>query len=759
MATDLGKAYVQIIPSAKGIGSSIQKELGGGMDAAGKSAGGLFGSSLVSTLTKVVAAAGVGKILKDSIMAGADLEQSIGGIETLFGAGGAKSVEEYAAATGKAVADVRGEYDQLMQAQNLALDNASKAWQTSGLSANDYMQTVTGFAAALKQSTADETQAAQAADRAVIDMADNANKMGSSMESIQNAYQGFAKQNYTMLDNLKLGYGGTKGEMERLLADATALSGVKYDINNLADVYEAIHVIQEDLGITGTTAKEAAETFTGSFNAMKAAAGNLMANLALGNDITGDLQNLTSAFFTWAHNLVPMVGNILKGLPAVIRSVLSGVIGSLNLAGNNMGEIVNSAIELVTGIGEAIISAAPYLLEAGVRLIAELGKAFLTADWSTIGSNLIQSLDDAMFQAGVEIFGSDTGIIDGIKNSITTGLPALLESGSEILTNIINGISMATPQIWQVSNDIIMGLLQFIVENAPSLLSAGADLLSNVINGIAQNLSMLLGSAAELTSNLLAYIMQNAPTLLASGVELVGQVGQSILDNLPTIASSAVDLVAELLGTIIEHAPDVLAGGVELIGQIVAGLIQAIPDVLNTIWTMTQDIIGKITEVDWLQVGADILGGIAKGISGAVGEVLGAVGNVAGSIKNKFTGLFQIGSPSKVMADLAQWIPVGIAKGITDNASVVTDAMKSIRADAMAGLTPGTIQATAVQTVLPAAGNDQAMTEALQALADQQTEVKVVLQGDAAGVFKLVRQENNKTTKATGYNLLAMAGA
>lgn len=685
MATELGKAYVQIIPSAKGIQGNIQKELTGGMSSAGTSAGGLFGSSLVGTLTKVVAAAGIGKILKDSIMAGADLEQSIGGIETLFGAGGAKSVEEYAAATGKAVADVRGEYDQLMQAQTLALDNASKAWQTSGLSANDYMQTVTGFAAALKQSTASETEAAKAADQAVIDMADNANKMGTSMESVQTAYAGFAKQNYTMLDNLKLGYGGTKGEMERLLADATALSGIEYNIDSLADVYEAIHVIQEDLGIAGTTAKEAAETFTGSFNAMKAAAGNLMANLALGNDITADLQNLTSAFFTWAHNLVPMIGNVLKGLPAVVSSALSGMIGMLNLAGNNMPQIVNGAIELVTGIGEAIISAAPYLLESGIRLIAELGKAFLTADWATIGTDLITSLSDAMYMAGVEIFGTDTGIIDGIKTSITTGLPALLESGVEVITNIVNGIMQALPGMITLGGEIVQNLLTFIVQNAPTLLAAGADMLSNVINGIGQNLPTLLGSAAEVVSNLLAYIMQNAPTLLASGVELVGQVATSILNNLPKIITAAVNLVAKLLSTILTNAPQLLRGGIELVGKVAAGLISAIPRVLSAVASLIRQVVQKFTGHDWASTGRNILEGIATGIKNAIGSVLSAIGTVVDGIKEKLANALKIGSPSRVMEDMAQWIPAGIALGIEENAGMVYDAINKIRDTAVMG--------------------------------------------------------------------------
>ena len=244
MAIDIGKAYVQIVPSAQGISGSISKVLNGESVSAGKSAGNNIAGNIVSTLKKLIPAAAIGKLIYDSLNAGADLQQSIGGIETLFGAGGL-SVEQYAERVGKSVNEIQGEYDDLLASQERMFEAANKAYATTGLSANEYMQNVTGFAASLKQSVGgDLEELTRVADMAMVDMADNSNKMGTSMESIQNAYQGFAKQNYTMLDNLKLGYGGTKTEMQRLLKDAQKVTGIKYDINNLADVYSAIHVIQ-----------------------------------------------------------------------------------------------------------------------------------------------------------------------------------------------------------------------------------------------------------------------------------------------------------------------------------------------------------------------------------------------------------------------------------------------------------------------------------------------------------------------------------
>ena len=292
--TEVAQATVTIIPNMKGSQAKISKDLGADIEPAGESAGKAFGKKMLSGLAGLGVAAAVGKVIKDSLDEGGKLQQSLGGIETLF----------------KDNADVVKGY-------------ASKAYKTAGISANEYMQNVTSFSAALIKSMDGDTKAAaEMANTAMIDMADNANKMGTDMASIQNAYQGFAKGNYTMLDNLKLGYGGTKEEMERLLADASKLSGVEYNIDNLSDVYEAIHVIQEDLDITGTTAKEAASTFEGSFSSMRAAAQDLLGHLALGDDITPQVQALGETIKTFVvGNLLPMVSNIVQQIPSIIAQI------------------------------------------------------------------------------------------------------------------------------------------------------------------------------------------------------------------------------------------------------------------------------------------------------------------------------------------------------------------------------------------------------------------------------------------------------
>lgn len=350
----LGTAYVQIVPSAEGISGDLTKALGGPSQTAGKDAGSKIGSAM----KKYITAAAIGTAIKKSIEEGAKLEQSLGGVETLY--------KNHA---------------------NTVIKNANKAWKTAGLSANEYMEQSTKFAASLLQSLGGDTkQAAKYADMAIIDMSDNANKFGTNIVDIQNAYQGFAKQNYTMLDNLKLGYGGTKTEMERLLQDASKLSGQEYDISNLSDVYDAIHVIQQDLGVTGTTSKEAASTLAGSFAAMKSSATNFMGSLALGKNVGPALSGLiTSASTFLFNNLIPALIRIGTSLPGAIFTGLKT--GIPQLAGKLPGlikQVFAGATSIVTQISEFIMTAVdgfannPKAAEGGLKIIKKIALGILS---------------------------------------------------------------------------------------------------------------------------------------------------------------------------------------------------------------------------------------------------------------------------------------------------------------------------------------------------------------------------------------------
>ena len=439
MATEIAQAYVQLIPSARGITGKIQSLLNPEASAAGQSAGQSLGSSLVSVMTKVIAAAGIGKAFSAAISEGAALQQSLGGIETLF-KGSADKVKGY----------------------------ANEAYKTTGLSANAYMENVTGFSASLLQSLGGDTnKAAETANMAMIDMSDNANKMGTSMESIQMAYQGFAKQNYTMLDNLKLGYGGTKQEMERLLNDAQKLTGVKYDINNLSDVYNAIHAIQENLDITGTTAKEAASTFSGSFESMKAAAQNVLGKLALGENILPSLHALLKTTSTFLFdNFLPMVGNIFSGLGLVLTEGISQI--ASQLFGDAFGSAVFDQLSRVTGIFETFFDMIFGSMdkEANFEILDALG-------FSEDAANQIINIAENI-RVTFENIGSAIGDVLGIVGDFVGDLLGIKDGEQGI--NLLGFAFETLTGFLREASGIIKEITSFFKEN-----QLAADLLKSAV--------------------------------------------------------------------------------------------------------------------------------------------------------------------------------------------------------------------------------------------------------------------------------------
>lgn len=596
---ELAKAYVQIIPSADGIKGKITEAIGGEASSAGES----FGKKMVGAIKNIIVAAGIGKAISSALNEGAALQQSLGGIETLF----------------------KDSADKVKQ-------NAANAFKTAGMSANEYMELTTSFSASLLSSLSNDTsKAADIADMAMVDMSDNANKMGSNMEDIKNAYQGFAKQNYTMLDNLKLGYGGTKTEMERLLADAQKISGVKYDISNLSDVYSAIHVIQGELGITGTTAEEAAITFSGSFAAMKAAAKNVIGNLTLGNDIMGPLMDLQETVHTFLiGNLFPMVGNILQSLPQVLSTSLSFVVRSMNIISDNADQFVEQGAQFVSSLVTGIVTNVPYLLEAAWNLVTSLGSALINADWGTITQNLISNLKDGLDVAAGEILGTDGNIIASVANAIIENLPALCEKSTKITTSIANGI----------------------LENLPTLITTAGNLVTKFYEKIIQML----------------------PTVLNSGVQMILKLVSGIVNNLPKIIDSALQAVSRFISTIGQNLPKFLQSGIEIIGKLAAGLIRAIPDIVSKIPQIITSIKNAFLNVDWWSIGKNIISGIANGLRNAGSQLWEAVKGVLGSFKDKVLSFFGIHSPSTWGVYVGEMVDAGIANGISGDLNVVKNA-------------------------------------------------------------------------------------
>ena len=490
---ELAKAYVQIVPSAEGIQGSISHIMGGEASAAGESAGTLLGTKLVGTLKKVISAAGIGYVFLFSLNLGGALQQRIGGIETLFGASG-RSIEEYAKSVGKSVDAVKDEYASLMQSQQTVFDNAAQAYRTVGLSANEYMEQTTSFAASLLSSVSKDTNAAaQLANMAMVDMADNANKMGTDMASIQNAYQGFAKQNYTMLDNLKLGYGGTQAEMQRLLTDAEKLSGVHYELGNLADMYSAIHVIQTEMDITGTTAKEAATTMTGSFAAMKAAAQNVLGDWSTGADMTAPMQALADTARTFLQgNLLPMIGNVLAGIPQLVYGLVPEVIQTGT-------ELVSSlAAGFAQGIPAFLSTALPQLLSFTEELRANAGQ-FVNA-----GLNCITQLLNGLIAGLPQLIAYVPDIIINIAGIINDNMPKILSTGVNLVVALVKGIFQAVPALLANWQKILQAILSVI--SAVNWVNIGGNILKSIGNGVKNMGPALLNSFKSAFSHPLEWL-------------------------------------------------------------------------------------------------------------------------------------------------------------------------------------------------------------------------------------------------------------
>ena len=538
---ELAKAYVQIVPSAEGIQGSISRVMGGEAASAGESAGTLLGTKLVGTLKKVIAAAGIGKMLSDSLSLGGALQQSIGGIETLFGAGG-RTIEEYAQSVGKSVDAVKGEYAALMQSQQTVFDNAAQAYRTVGLSANDYMEQTTSFAASLLSSVSKDTNAAaQLANMAMVDMADNANKMGTDMASIQNAYQGFAKQNYTMLDNLKLGYGGTQAEMQRLLTDAEKLSGVHYELGNLADMYSAIHVIQTDMDITGTTAKEAATTLTGSFAAMKAAAQNVLGDWSTGADLTAPMQALADTARTFLQgNLLPMIGNVLAGIPQLVYGLVPEVIQTGT-------ELVSSlAAGFAQGIPAFLSTALPQLLSFTEELRANAGQ-FVDA-----GLNCITQLLNGLIAGLPQLIAYVPDIIINIAGIINDNMPKILAQGITIIVQLIAGLIQAVPSLLANWKKILQAVLSVI--SAINWLNIGKNILTSVANGVKSMGSSMLTAFKGGFSSALSWIKSLPSQAVKWGKKLIqgfikGLTGKgNVVSNAATAVTAGISLAETASG-------------------------------------------------------------------------------------------------------------------------------------------------------------------------------------------------------------------
>ena len=628
--------------------TSVMQGIGSGIAKVGK------GLAIAGT----AAATAVTALVSKSVGAFADYEQLTGGVETLFGAGG-RSVEEYAQSVGKSVSDIQGKYDSLMSAQNAVLENANKAYMTAGMSANEYMDTVTGFSASLISSLGGDTnKAADYANSALVDMSDNANKMGTDMESIKNAYQGFAKQNYTMLDNLKLGYGGTQEEMKRLLSDAEKLTGQRYDISSFADITQAIHAIQTQMDITGTTAKEASTTISGSWGSLKAAFQNVLVGLTTGGDMFDQsLDALINTAVTFGQNIIPAIKGALSGVGYLIE-------GLAPVIGETIPPLINDL--------------APTLANSAVSLISSLvnGLTQNATQFSECLSNMII----------VAVAG------------ISTVVPQLLDAASKIVSNLMQGLTNSMPQIVNGAVTLIEGLVNGLVNNIPLLIMGAVQLVASLANGLIANLPRIIDAGVNLITGIVSASYSMMPQIIQNGMQLVVNLAVGLVRAIPQLIAA----LPRITGAIVKGFKSVnwFDLGLQLIKSIWEGIKSIGSEMWNGVKEKTSELWGGVKnavseKLNNIKSAYDAHGGGLKGATfaaiegvkeyyrtgydainqltgGKLGEVVNAVGEKMEVVKSKFGEAF--GNVKNTVMTIFE----NIKNGITEKISAAVNKVKEI---------------------------------------------------------------------------------
>ena len=618
MATELGKAYVQVIPSAKGIGGMLKKSMGGDMDSAGTS----LGKGLGSKIKAAIIAAGIGKVLKTAIFEGAKLEQSLGGVETLF-KGSAGRVKKYAA----------------------------EAYRTAGMSGNEYMENVTSFSAAMISSLGGNTKkAAKLSNQAITDMSDNANKMGTDLSMVTQTYQSLARGQYQMLDNLKLGYGGTKGEMQRLLNDAEKLTGKKYDISSFSDVTQAIHAIQTQMGITGTTAKEAASTISGSFNMMKSAAKDFLGNLTLGRDVSKSMENLGTSTGTFLSNLLPALGNIAKGLVNVIGTTFPQMFSKIgNSLGASMPGLISKGLTMVTQFTASLRKNAGKFVSAGMEMLLKLAQG-----WANSMPVMIQKIPQ---------------IITNIAGLINDNAPKIMITGGKIIITLVKGLINAIPTLIANIPQILRAMWNAFT--AFNWMSLGSTMISGIAGALRSGIGSLFSAAQSLCVTIVnAFI--NLPTVLFNA-------GATAIVHLIQGFRSAWGVITSIGGRIVV--------------AVISGLVSLASRMWNSAKSAASRMLSAFRAVSWGSVGTHIISGIIRGIAGAAGKLFSSMKNLASKALSAAKKVLGINSPSRVFAaEVGRWIPAGIAVGVTKNSGILSSVMDDTAKSMTASFNPNLVR-------------------------------------------------------------------
>lgn len=550
-------------------------------------------SSAIKTTAKVVtaasaaAAAGIVAITKQAVDNYAEYEQLVGGVETLFKDSAGK-VQQY----------------------------ASEAYKTAGMSANDYMETVTSFSASLLQSLGGDTaEAAEYAQQAIVDMSDNANKMGTDMTAIQNAYQGFAKQNYTMLDNLKLGYGGTKEEMQRLIDDANRVkvaNGEMADltIDSFADVTEAIHIIQTEMGITGTTAKEASTTIEGSVNSMKAAWSNLLTGIADENaDFAFLVNNFVESVGTVMDNLLPRIGIALEGAAKLVEQLVPTVLNRIpELIQSFLPTLITSAVNIGKSLVEGLNKSLPVVLEVFQELMPKVVKAIsdMIPKLLELGINIVKSLLDGITKTIPEVIKNVKEILPQIIDVLTTGIPDVLNTAVELFMAIVDGIQEVLPDLIEALPKIIEAILKALSEALPKVLDTAMKLFMTIVDSIPKVLPKLIDALPKIIDTILKALVNALPKVLDGAVKMFTAIVEAIPKVLPNLVAALPKIITSVVSAIVQAVPQVLKAGMQMFGalvtsatNIIPNLVKACGDIINNIKTWLVDKAKSIMDFDW----------------------------------------------------------------------------------------------------------------------------------------------------------------
>lgn len=672
--TTIGKAFVKIMPSMDGFKKYIEDMMGKEGRNSGKTMGAGLVSSLKSTVVSLIAAAGIGKVISESFLAGADLEQQLGGIETMF-----------------------------KDSYQTVVNYANNAYKTAGMSANQYMSLATSFSATLLQGLGKDTAAAaKYADMAMTDMSDNANKMGTNMESITMAYQGFAKDNYEMLDNLKLGYGGTQSEMARLINESGVLGDtVKVTAESVKDVpfdkvIQAIHQIQENLGITGTTAIEAQTTFTGSFNAMKAAAENFLAAFMMngkdGVDITPALEGLITTTSTFVfQNALPAIGRMITSLITIVPQLIAqGIPALVSEATTYFNSISTALSSVVTSLPGMIQTYLPQILQFGMQLVTNMVTGITQAipQLVTIGSQIINNISTGLTTAIPNFLAQALPLILQFTQTLRTNFPQILRAGLDLIVNLVQGLMNGLPQLIAYVPQIISNIAGLINDNMPMILQKGIEIVITIGKGLIQAIPSIVANIPQIIQAIVDVFTafnwlnlgKNIIDFLANGVKsMVGTAGQAATKVFNGIKNVIINLPATLrnLGSqaitfMSSGIRNMISSVVSAAGSVLSGIVGAITSLPSKLLGIAKNAVSSVANAfkggNWLSIGKNILSGIANGIIAGVGGLVSSAINACKNLLNGVKSFFGIASPSKLMRDeIGLFLPPGIGNGVTKN--------------------------------------------------------------------------------------------